>query len=259
MRSYEIVLSIPHASTYIPDEIRTRMVHADSILNREPDLYTDQIYNIQGPRIVQAKYSRVISDVNRAPDEIYTSGPERSMGVIMLSLSHGQDIFEVEPSLGQLNEWIQEFHKPYHAEVNRALKGAKFLIDCHSMWSEAPPSRKDAGRKRPDIVLGNRLYTTCDARTTKFFRDFLVEKGYSVEINNPFIGRYVVGTHCSRKGTPGIQIEMNRGMYMNEDSLELYQTKSDKLKEDFGELVEAFCEWDESSDRTTYLCDLSVQ
>lgn len=258
MRPYEIVVSIPHASTFIPDEIRSRMPHADEVLNSEPDLYTDQIYTIPSVRIVEAKVSRIVSDVNRAPDEIYTSGPKRANSVVILSLSNGQDVFEKDPTPELMEEWIRTYHDPFHEEIDRALVGARFLIDCHSMWSVSPPSRADVGKKRPDVVLGNRLYTTCDVQTMKFFRDAFRDFGYDVAINDPFIGRYVVGTHCSRKTIPGLQIEFNRALYMDEDSLEPHDHLIQKLNGEFQELVDAFCAWDETRDHTRHVCDLSA-
>ncbi|HEY5713780.1 MAG TPA: N-formylglutamate amidohydrolase [Candidatus Gracilibacteria bacterium] len=259
MRIYEIVLSIPHGSTYIPEALRKRMPHPDEVLLQEPDLYTDRIYNIKGPKIVEATASRIISDVNRAPDEIYTIGQSRSMGVIILSTSNQENVFETDPSFEEMQEWIAEFHAPFHKELHRALNGSRFLIDCHSMWSVSPSYREDKGTLRPDIVLGNRQYTTCDAQTTKYFRDAFLEKGYTVAINKPFIGRYVVGTHCSRNGTPGIQLEINRNLYMNEETLEPDEAAITRLNQEFREIVEGFCLWSEEHKPSMDLCDLSIE
>jgi N-formylglutamate deformylase len=258
MKIGDIVLSIPHASSFIPPEIRARMPHRDDVLLREPDLFTDRIYTMQGPRIVQARTSRVISDVNRAPDEIYTSGRQRATGVVMLSFSSGEDVFEEDPPIRELQQWIRAYHDPFHDELARVLCGAKFLIDCHSMWSRAPAHRMDAGTPRPDVVLCNRLFTTCDAATTNFFRDAFQKRKFTVAVNDPFIGRYVVGTHCSRKWLPGVQIELNRSLYMDEQSLEPRDPDIEHLRKVFVEIVEEFCAWDEGRGSEEALCDLSV-
>lgn len=259
MRVADIVLTIPHASSYIPPEIRSLIPHADAVLNRSPDLYTERLYDVPGVRTVLSRVSRIIADVNRAPDEMYTEGRRRAEGVVSLSLPTGIDVFAEDPSWETMQGWINAHHAPFHEELDRALEGMRFLIDCHSMWSVAPPSRPDAGTPRPDIVIGNRLYTTCDARTTRFMRDFWMREGYNVAVNDPYIGRYVVGTHCSRKTMPGVQIELKRSLYMDEVSLEPNEVSIARFNGQFRAFVASFSAWDEkrSPKEKVHICDLS--
>ena len=135
MQRNEIVISIPHAGTFIPPAIRSMIPLSDETLLHEPDLFTDRIYAVPEARVVLAEFSRVISDPNRAPDEIYTEGHMRAQGVVMLSQSHGLDTFENDPDLATMEEWVKRFHKPFHDKLHRQLNGASFLIDGHSMWS----------------------------------------------------------------------------------------------------------------------------
>ena len=72
MNRSEIVIAISHAATRIPDDIRSLMPQSDTMLLQEPDLHTDRIFTVEGPVIIQSRYSRIISDCNRAPDEMYT-------------------------------------------------------------------------------------------------------------------------------------------------------------------------------------------
>ncbi|MFA6259092.1 MAG: N-formylglutamate amidohydrolase [Candidatus Peribacteraceae bacterium] len=245
MKHEELVVSIPHAGTNIPTDIRALMPHADETLLQEPDLYTDRIYAVPGIRTVTAAYSRIISDPNRAPDEIYTEGRDRALGVVMLSQAHGMDVFAQDPSLATMQSWIQRFHETYHADLRSAMQTASFLIDGHSMWSVNPPAHPYAGEPRPDIVLGNCHYCSCTAETTKFFLEYFESLGYSVAVNTPFPGRYIVGSYCSRHRTPGIQIEINRALYLDEDTLEPRDDAIAKLHEQFTNLLDAFCTWDD--------------
>jgi len=238
----DVVISIPHASTEIPPDIRRLLPHADNILAQEADLYTDRIYAVDGVRIVQAPYSRIVSDVNRAPDELYTEGRHRAEGVVLLSLSHGLDAFAEDPSMEMMEEWVRRFHEPFHRRLDEELRDAAFLIDGHSYWSVSPPSHADAGTKRPSVNLGNRLYTTCDARTMKFAQEFFQSRSYDVSINEPYMGRYVIGTHCSRLRVPGIQIEFNRSLYMDEVTLEANEPGVERLRHDVRDFVHALCD-----------------
>lgn len=243
MHLRDIVISIPHASTHIPPHVRSRMVINDEMLHHEPDLYTDKIYAVSGTRIVKAEFSRVISDVNRAPDEIYTEGSARAQSVVMLSQSHGQDIYAEDPDMETMQEWVTTFHAPFHAALGSAMEGASFLIDGHSMWSKGPPSSDAPGVERADIVLGNRQYSSCSAEATKFFRSAFENLGYRVSVNIPFAGRYIIGTYANRFRTPGIQIEVNRKLYLNEESLEPDEIAIARLAAEMTQTVQEFCDW----------------
>lgn len=244
MNQKDIVISIPHAGTFIPDDIRKRIPHSDHAICNESDLYTDQIYALPDIPTVIAKYSRIIADPNRAPDELYTEGVLRALGAVMLSLPEGTDTFKEDPTIEEMTEWMMKFHAPYHRELFHKATTAQFLIDCHSMWSRAAPGHYGTqGDERADIILGNLYFCTCSAETTNFFAAFFAEKGYSVSINDPYPGRYVLGTYCSRIGLPGIQIEINRKLYMNEQTLDPNDTAITHLNFEFAELVSSFCQW----------------
>jgi N-formylglutamate deformylase len=244
MEPNEIVISIPHGGTDIPADLRRLIPHDSHTLCNESDLYTERLYALEDARTVSTLYSRIISDPNRAPDEIYTDGRLRALGVVMLSLPEGHDVFEEDPPMEVLHSWVQRFHSPFHEALTKAACGASFLFDCHSMWSRAAPGHYGAeGEARADIVLGNQYFCTCSAETTQFFSRFFEGRGYSVSINNPYPGRYILGTYCSRLSLPGIQIEINRKLYMNEETLDPREADIAKFNGEFRELVGEFCEW----------------
>lgn len=244
MKRQEIVVSIPHAGTHIPSNIRSRIAHDDHRIRNESDLYTDRIYTVNDVRIVQSEFSRLIADPNRAPDEIYTEGALRSLGVVMLSLPEGHDVFTEDPTLEQMHEWIAKCHQPFHDKLQEAVRGARFLFDCHSMWSKAAAGHYGmAGKPRADIILGNQFFCTCSAETTQFVRAFFMERGLSVSINDPYPGRYILGTYCSRLGLPGLQVEINRKLYLNEETLDPIEPQITYFHDMFDELLNAFCNW----------------
>jgi N-formylglutamate amidohydrolase len=79
----------------------------------------------------------------------------------------------------------------------------------------------DPGRARADFVLGDRDQSTCAPEFTAFVAGQLAAMGYSVAINDPYKGVELVRKH----GRPGegrhsLQIEINRRLYMNEETLE---------------------------------------
>jgi len=231
--------------------------HNDLHLNRELDLYTDRIYNVSGPQIIQARYSRIIGDVNRAPDELYSEDRQRAEGVIMLSLAEGFDTFAIDPREAVMQDWIARFHQPFHTEFIAAMSEADFIIDGHSYASVGAAAHIDPGRERCDISISNRQYSACGAETTFFFREYFRNLGYEVSINDPYPGRYILGTYANRLRTPGVQIEIKRSVYMNEETLEPYEDAIDRLHSEIQELVISFCAWYEVGKDTRPLTDMS--
>ena len=239
----KILVSIPHAGTEIPEEIRSCIPLSDHVLRNESDLYTDQIFSIADASIVTTKYSRIISDPNRAPDETYTEGVLRALGVVMLNLPSGVQTFTTDPTIDDISGWIDRFHKPYHDKLQKSLVNAQFIFDCHSMWSQSAAGHFGGNTERADVILGNQYFCSCSAETTNFFAEYFTNKGYTVAVNDPYPGRYILGTYCSRIGLPGIQIEFNRALYLDEQTLEPRNKDIQKLHLEFDDLVTSFCHW----------------
>ena len=74
---------------------------------------------------------------------------------------------------------------------------------------------------RPDFILGDRYGTSCAQQIVWAAFEFLSELGYDVEINKPYAGGFIT-EHYGRpdNGIHALQIEINRGLYMNESTLE---------------------------------------
>lgn len=134
-------------------------------------------------------------------------------------------------------ERVTNYHDTFHDKIDELKRNVKFLIDGHSMRSIGPSTRADAGQERADIVLGNRDYTTCSRHMTRRIMKFFEDRGFNVAINDPFKGAYLIGSHCSRKGLPGIQIEINEKLFMNEKTRRPYKRKIQELRKTMAWLV----------------------
>ncbi len=106
-------------------------------------------------------------------------------------------------------------------EATRNRFGFYLLLDCHSMPSTTLPPRNGLGRGRVDIVLGDCHGTSCDPIVADTAQRVLVDKGYSVVRNAPYAGGFTT-THYGKPGEGGhcLQIEIGRGLYMDERSYE---------------------------------------
>ncbi len=114
-------------------------------------------------------------------------------------------------------------YRPYHQALGdllaatRAKFGVAVLIDCHSMPSIGGPTDQDKGARRPDFVLGDRFGHACDRRLTDAAEAILRRAGYQVCCNNPYAGGYTTNRYGRpSNGVHGLQIEVNRALYMDE-------------------------------------------
>lgn len=232
-----ILISRPHASTFIPADIRELMDLTSDDIRDYADLFTDRIFNLPSCHLVTSDVSRLVVDLNRAPDHLIAQAELSYEGVVAAVTDHGKPIFKKPPNLKTIRRWIRLYHHPFHHHFKQLMKKVKFIIDGHAMHPFGPSQKPDAGKPRPDISLGNREYTTCSLGTTNFIRHFFESKGYSVKVNDPYAGKYILGSYCSRHHVPGIQIEVNKALYLDLKTLKPKKGMIEKLNEEMEELV----------------------
>lgn len=203
-------------------------VGVDGLLAATPDL---------GVPLIQARVSRAYVDLNRAPDDldpalIQNLPPGAGLGlsaakiaagygVIPRRTGDGADIYDRPLDLSEARRRLETVHAPYHAALSALMQttharcGAAVLIDWHSMPSHAVASGR--GARGPDVVLGDRHGSACDARLTRRLRALFETAGWSVALNRPYAGGYTTQTWGRPEdGFHAIQIELNRSLYLDE-------------------------------------------
>lgn len=224
-----VVLSVPHAGLAV-DGFADAIAPALDV-RCDADLYADELYPPpQGGSYLVARFSRFVCDLNRDPDEVSShSVPDHPRA----HPNHGRGfIWEVttagNPALARplaLDEWRarKATHDAYHAALAQSLERARrccgyaLLIDGHSMPKLGRAGHPDTGRTRPQVVLGDRLGTTCDPALSRFVADHFRSRGLSVACNDPYRGGYVVAQHGRPSdGIHALQIELRRDLYMDE-------------------------------------------
>ena len=243
-----ILVSIPHGGSAVPEEVADCVALTEEELLGYTDLYTLDIYKVDNVYLTIDPTSRVIVDPNRAPDDISREYEQSAEGVIVLTTWDGKKVYKdgAEPGQEMADLLIQRYHEPYHSKIEEVMPQVQFLIDGHSYLPVGPKLKKDSGQPRPDINLGNMNYSSCSREHTVFFREFFEERGYSVGINFPYTGKYILGHHCHRRRippflVPGIQVEINQGLYVKTDSFDPIPERVDEFHELFVKLVDAFC------------------
>ena len=238
MKNRPILISIPHSSVFVPIELRRNMNLTNKEIVAHADLATDVIFDIPDVYKVIAKINRLVVDPNRAPDDIEMETKLGAEGVVVAVSEDKKPIYKRVPSLRQISDRVKKYHDSFHDEIDSHKAKVRFLIDGHSCKSVGPMTKPDAGQRRPDIILGNRHFTTCSREQTAFFMNFFRKKGLSVDVNKPYSGKYILGYHCSRRHLPGIQVEINRALYMNENTLRVRKKDVEKLNLIIRELVD---------------------
>lgn len=234
----KVFISIPHSGLKIPEEIKELIAINDFELKNHSDYLTEKIYDIKWVNKLIFDYSRVLVDPNRfCKTEMIQNMSDD--GIISKITPNWKKVFKEEPDEESINQVLHRYYFPFHKKIKENLEKeeVKFLIDWHSMWSVWPSYLKDAWIKRSEIILWNRDYTTCSNEQTSFIKEYFENSNYQVAINDPYKGKKIMKEHCHVKWTPWIQIEINRKLYLNEETLEVYEWNVKKINLELTELV----------------------
>ncbi len=236
------VFNSPHSGRYYPRDFLAATCLDKSEIRRSEDLLVDRLFApvVQlGAPLMSAVYPRAYLDVNREPYEldpkmfagrlpsyanVRSLRVAGGLGTIPRVVSDAANIYRgpmpVEEGLAR----IERIYRPYHDTLRRLLAqthvafGLAILIDCHSMPSNI---RGGPTRVRPDFVLGDRFGASCMPQLTDCAAETLQRLGYTVCRNKPYAGGFIT-EHYGRpaRGLHALQLEVNRGLYMDEYRLE---------------------------------------
>jgi len=236
------VFCSPHSGRIYPKPfLRAARLDAHG-LRKSEDCFVDELFlpaAAKGAPLIAARFPRAYLDLNREPYELdprlfHELLPEYAnahstrviggLGTIARIVADGEEIYRTAPSLAAALARIELLYKPFHAALECLITdaaetfGFAVLIDCHSMPSVSMAS--SAGQ-RPDFVLGDRFGASCDGALTAFIKEALERRGYHVQVNRPYAGGFIT-EHYGRpaNGIMALQIEVNRGLYVNEKTLE---------------------------------------
>lgn len=235
-----LVLSSPHSGDRYPSAFLAASRLDPLMLRRSEDSFVDELFAAAprvGAPLLRALFPRAYVDANREPFELdpsmfedqlpdyaNTRSPRvvAGLGTIPRIVANGADIYCRKLAFSDALSRLQEHYWPYHealsglVEATRSQFGYCLLIDCHSM----PSTRKNGTRQvlpRVDVVLGDFHGSTCANVVAETAARTLKALGYCVTRNRPYAGGHVT-RHYGRpaRGIHALQIEINRGLYMDE-------------------------------------------
>jgi len=253
-----LVLDSPHSGVDYPDDFR----HAcdPALLRQAEDTHVEKLYDFASPlgvAWIEALFPRSYLDANRNiteidasmfdepwPHEIATESRALAKvrlgkGLIWRCTDDGAALYDRRLTVQEVQSRIDRCWRPYHEAVAKAVTdaherhGYSIHLNCHSMPAVGATFSTDfPGLVHADFVIGDRDGTTADPRLSRRICEHLESLGYSVSYNHPYKGVELVRRHSS----PGqhrhaIQVEVNRKLYMDEQTL--------TLSEGFGSLQES--------------------
>jgi N-formylglutamate deformylase len=220
--SAPLLVSMPHAGTFIPDEILRRMTQAARALP-DTDWHLERLYDFLdalGASVLIATHSRYVVDLNRPPDNANLYPGQDTTGIVPVDTFRKEPLYlpRREPFEAEIHERIRTYWKPYHAklaaelEALKARHGYALLWDAHSIFSELP--RFFQGRLT-DFNLGTADGTSCAAGVGEALVKAV--EGYSAVLNGRFKGGYITRRYGDpAKGVHAVQLELSEAIYMEE-------------------------------------------
>ena len=229
----------PHSGSLYPASMLEALRVPVMDLRRTEDAFVEELFAsapAAGATLMAARYGRSVADLNRDPRELdpsmFEGGPPRACGIPTVRVeaglgclprvaARGEEIYCRRLSREEGEGRLTHIHDAYHARLAEELAGLReihghaVLIDCHSM-----PSVQPGRRALADIVLGDRFGSSCDPRLTARAEREFRELGLSVARNAPYAGGYTTRRYGRpKRGIHALQIEINRGLYMDEQDV----------------------------------------
>ena len=253
-----VVADSPHSGTEYPGDFGyAAPLHE---LKKAEDTavdFLDDFLPDLGVPFLQAKFPRSYIDPNRADDvtarflkedEQEYAGKEAGLVRQKCTPRSTEKVYDRKLKLSEVFNRVAGYHKPYHDKLaemlddTHARHGKVVHLNCHSM-----PSRLDKGRKENlhDVIIGTKGHSTAAPEVAKRLKELFEAKGYKVGMNiSGFSGAEIVKRHGDpAKGRHSLQVELNRKLYMDEDTLALKPAEAAKLKNDLKEIVSEFSAW----------------
>ncbi|RJT38965.1 N-formylglutamate amidohydrolase [Mesorhizobium waimense] len=228
----------PHSGRYYPDRFLAMARLDRNAIRRSEDCYVEELFGgavALGAPMLAANFPRAYLDVNREPWEldprmfaepvpsfcnIRSARVAGGLGTVPKLVGEGLDIYSGRLPLAEAVARIETVYKPYHETLKRLLTrtharfGYAVLIDCHSMPASI---RVGDNGVRPDFIVGDRFGISATTALTETAIGLLTGMGYTVAHNKPYAGGFIT-EHYGRpaRHLHALQIEVNRGLYMNE-------------------------------------------
>jgi N-formylglutamate amidohydrolase len=243
--SVPLVLSSPHSGEIYPpsllSEIRVQLGQLRSLEDR----WVDRLFGCAtelGAPLLRARFARAFVDPNREAFELdaalfegplpayVNAGSAKALAGLgtIPSRVGGKAIYRARLDFAEAERRIRLAYWPYHRALQNLLAQARYefgvvlLLDCHSMPSFSG-NGSAADQNVVDFAIGDRFGRSCAPAVVERVETMLRRRGFRVARNRPYAGGHI--TACYGRPETGIhalQIEIRRGLFMDEGSREAH-------------------------------------
>jgi N-formylglutamate amidohydrolase len=225
-----VLLSVPHSGRDYPDWlVDSASAGRPALASLEDPLVDRLVWRAlqRGCGAVVARTPRAAVDCNRAEDDIdpsvidgarrgrVTARARGGLGIVPSRTQAHGFLWRRPISPVQLDERLDQAHRPYHQAIERQLSllvdrfGCALLIDCHSM--PPPPGGT------PPIIFGDGRGRTADDWLSREAIEVAHRCGFDAGLNEPFAGGHVIDRHAwPARGVHALQLEVDRRYYLDE-------------------------------------------
>lgn len=216
-----LLISIPHAGTFVPREHRAHLTEEAAALP-DTDWHVPLLYGFareMGASLLVARYARLVIDLNRGADDapLY-AGP--MTGLFSDTLFDGSPCYRQPVPEDWRSLYMQQIWLPYHTRLRRELEwmrsefGRARLLDAHSIRSVIP--RLFSG-ELPHLNLGTNDGRSANAALVEDITGLLFSSAFSVVRDARFKGGYITRQYGQpSEGIEAVQLEIAQRAYMDE-------------------------------------------
>ena len=221
-----LLISVPHAGTYLPPELRAVMSAAAQGVP-DSDWHIPLLYQFaldEGAGLLVATHSRYVVDLNRNPDGavLYAGADNTELCPTSTFASEPLYLPGREPDVNEIARRRERYWRPFHDALAGELEhiqerhGHAVLLDGHSIRSRVP---RFFGGRLPDLNLGTADGRSCAPELQLAAERILLQAPGFTGVCN---GRFKGGTITRRYGQPAVglhalQLEIAQACYMDED------------------------------------------
>ncbi len=237
--SIPLVVDSPHSGSLLPEDFAFACSLED--IRQSEDSYVDRFTASapqHGATVLRALTSRAYIDLNRAPSDLSPEVCETDipweihrskrvqygMGLIRHLVRPNEKMYAAPLSLADIEYRIRHYYEPYYAALETELKAAHdsfgrvLHVNLHAM-----PAIGADGTPLEDIILGDHDGHSCARLYREEVKKIFERHGLKVVVNHPYKGVELTKRFAKpRQGFHSLQIEVNKALYMDEQTLALH-------------------------------------
>ena len=231
-----LLLASPHSGQWLPAAFLAGSLVPAATLRRLEDAHVGALLRDSthgGVPLIEATHGRALLDLNRAEHEYdpamlagrltLAARPSdrvrRGYGLFPKLAAPGLPIHKAPIDAATAAARVEALHRPWHRAIAAALAAARarhgfaVLLDVHSM----PPLH---GARAAQLVLGDRFGQSAAPALVGWLEAAFAAEGLRVARNQPYAGGHDIDRHGTpRVGIHAVQLEFDRGLYMDPESL----------------------------------------